>query len=190
MRYSETGELQLVGLLPRIKELTFASRLFDERLKELSKILEDLHQPEPTNATYQAQKRCVDARRDEKIRLENVTLRYKAEALERVTLAERSIKHSQFAQEVRERRDDHHSRLNRDFSRIQRERRQWKAQESHYIYDFKPERQEQILNQRSYNKEVSLLSGIARHSGFPAAPDLDGAGKSDVGDDLIRMQVR
>lgn len=164
-------------------------RIFDEKNNELTKIEEDLRLAEPTNLLYLRQIQAVHARCEEKIQHEDCMLRYKSEALQRVTLAERAIAHSQYAQEVREARDRHLIELNKTFCRIQRERRQWKAVEPHYTRSFNPNRAEQIANQRSYNKEVSLLSGIARHAGFPAAPELEGATSGDVESDLRKMNV-
>lgn len=112
------------------------------------------------------------------------------EALERTTLAERSICHSKFAQDIRDIRDEHLSQLNETFMKIQRERRQSSHKETHYTHTFDPKRSHQITQQRSYNKEVSLLSGIAKYNGFPGAPELEGASASDVEGDLKRMNVR
>ena len=79
--------------------------------------------------------------------------------------------------------------MNTYMCQLQRERRQGRAKEDHYLYQFNPKRAVQIANQRAYNKEVSLLSGLARYEGFPAAPSLAGARQTDVDEDLKRMKV-
>jgi hypothetical protein len=45
------------------------------------------------------------------------------------------------------------------------------------------------LNQTAYNKEVSILSGIAKYVGFPAAPDVQGVNKSELDEDFEKMGV-
>jgi len=132
---------------------------------------------------------CIDSRRDEKIQLEQVNLRYKVQDLETRTLANRSQLHSQYFQSVREIREEHIYKLNEHFSAIQRERRHLKGKETQFIYDFNPKRSVQIMQQRAYNKEVSLLSGIARYVGFPAAPDIQGPSNEDIESDLRAMKV-
>lgn len=80
-------------------------------------------------------------------------------------------------------------KLNEHFSAIQRERRHLKGKETQFVYNFNPKRSVQVTQQRAYNKEVSLLSGIARYVGFPAAPEIQGPSKEDVEADLRAMKV-
>ena len=51
-------------------------------------------------------------------------------------------------------------------------------------------RSAQISQQIAYNTEVSVLAGIAKYVGFPAAPDINGANKTDLDDDFKSMGVR
>ena len=165
------------------------SRLFDERLELLSAELDTLKRANTQHPTYLAMRQTIDARRDEKIAVERVGLEYRQKELERRTQAERAIRHGQYFQEVRELREYHCERLNENYTRIQRERRQWKAKEPHFIPLFNPKRSSQIRYQQAYNKEVSLLSGIARHVGFPAAPDIRSAKASEIDEDMQKMKV-
>ena len=167
----------------------FRDKLFDERLEQLSLEIESLQQPNTQHPDFLAKRRCIDERRDRKIALEETAYRYKQGALERKAIAERAISHSQYMQEVREIRESAMDQANAYFSRLQRERRQWKSRESHYIYQFNPKRSQQLNNQKAYNKEVSLLSGLARHQGFPAAPELAAASAVDIENDLRRIKV-
>lgn len=132
---------------------------------------------------------CIDSRRDEKIHLEQVNLHYKVQALETVALADRSQLHSQYFQTVREVRESHIYKLNEHFSAIQKERRHLKGKETQFVYNFNPKRSVQVTQQRAYNKEVSLLSGMARYVGFPAAPEIQGPSNEDIEDDLRAMKV-
>lgn len=134
-------------------------------------------------------RQCLDARRDEKIELEKINLRYKIETLKVTTLAERAAMNSQFFQEIREARESHLEKLNERTSSLHKERKSLFAKDPHFSYAFEPRRSRQILAQTAYNKEVSILSGIARHVGFPAAPEMNGVRASDIEDDLKAMKV-
>jgi len=151
--------------------------------------LEQLTQPNPTHPEYLAMRQCIDQRRDEKIDLEKVILKYKIQALEIRTLANRSQLHSQYYQTAREIRETHLYKLNERFSTIQRERRHLKGKETQFSYNFNPKRSVQVAQQRAYNTEVSILSGMARHVGFPAAPEIQGLSNEDIEADLRAMKV-
>lgn len=43
------------------------------------------------------------------------------------------------------------------------------------------------MQQSAYNREVSVLSGVAKHVGFPAAPEMEGARPSEVDSDMQAM---
>jgi hypothetical protein len=55
---------------------------------------------------------------------------------------------------------------------------------------FPQRRSEQIKKQTEYNLEVSILSGVAKYVGFPAAPAIAAAIPSELEDDLQKMGVR
>ena len=57
------------------------------------------------------------------------------------------------------------------------------------MYHFQPKRSDQIRRQAAYNKEVSLLSGIAKYVGFPAAPEIKGLKPAEIEGDLREMGV-
>jgi hypothetical protein len=136
-----------------------------------------------------AQLRCIDDYRDEKIRVETVNLRYKREALAIKTVAERTQLHSQFFQDVRKEKDDALEECYRNLYRLQKDRRRWGSDETNYNYLYTPKRSQQIQQQASYNLEVSILSGIAKHVGFPAAPDINGLPVADIESDFQAMTV-
>ena len=151
---------------------------------------ESLKNPSTTHPFFLEMRHAIDVRRDEKIRLENVLYDYKIKALEQTTIAERTIIHSQSFQSVRDLREKHMASLNEQFAAIQRDRKQKRDTEVQYSHLFNSRRSDQIRNQQAYNKEVSLLSGIAKHKGFPSAPELSAATPSDIEEDLRRMRVR
>jgi hypothetical protein len=132
----------------------------------------------------------VDERRDEKIKLENVVLKYKIRALNARFVAERTQIQSQYFQTVRDLREDGLERISSHIYRIQRERRNIGEDDREYFIRFNPKRSEQVKNQTAYNQEVSILSGVAKYVGFPAAPDLHGAREDEVAEDFKERKVR
>ena len=46
-----------------------------------------------------------------------------------------------------------------------------------------------VAQQTAYNTEVSILSGMAKHVGFPAAPEIMGATQSEIEEDLKSLGV-
>lgn len=134
--------------------------------------------------------KCLVTRRNEKIELEKTSLKLKTGALQKVTMAERAIANSQYFQEIREIRDKSLSTLNQRSCALHKERKTLFAQDPHYVYTFEPRRSRQVAAQAAYNKEVSLLAGIARHRGFPAAPEMPGVSVADAEGDIRAMKVR
>jgi hypothetical protein len=57
------------------------------------------------------------------------------------------------------------------------------------VHRFPTRRSQQVAQQTAYNTEVSILAGIAKHVGFPAAPDVAGARPSEIEDDFQIMGV-
>lgn len=173
---------QYVGLTP-------LPRLHEERLAALDAELRLLNEPLCTHPDFLAQRQCIDARRDEKIQLERLTARLKQECLERTVVARRAQVHCQYFQEARQIREDCVTQLNEMYCKIQSERPQTKSKEPHFIYNLPAKRSQRIAYQTAYNKEVSVLSGIAKHIGFPAAPEIVGARPSEMEEDLRAMGI-
>ena len=167
----------------------FHSRLFDDRLAQYNEELNQLAQPNPVHSEYLAMMECVDQRRDEKIEYEQTLLKYKIQALERKSIAERAQIHSQYMQMAREVRDRVLEQISKEWYQIQRERRSWDGDLPCYMYKYPSKRSQQITQQMAYNSEVSVLSGIAKYIGFPAAPEITGARSNEIDDDLKRMGV-
>ena len=137
--------------------------------------------------------RCLDQRRDEKIHHEEVLLDYKIKALETKSVAERSQLHSQYFQTVRAVRERKLEEVGEQWYQIQRDRRGCEGtgnNVSDFTYKFPTRRSQQITQQTAYNLEVSILSGVAKYVGFPAAPSISGARSSEIEDDLQSMGVR
>ena len=143
-----------------------------------------LGQTSPSHPEYLAQKEIVDRHRDEKIDYEETLFKYKLIALQKKSIAEKAQIHSQYMQSVREIRDRNLEQLNREWYQVQRERRSCENSEPEYAYKFSTRRSQQIRQQTAYNNEVSILSGVAKYVGFPAAPDIMKARPKEIEDDL------
>lgn len=132
---------------------------------------------------------CIDARRDEKIRYEDRLLGYDIQAVRVRTVAERNQLHSQYFQACRELKDDAFEIANREYYALQNERRRYGAIDSNKLLHFNPNRPVQVKQQSAYNLEVSILSGMAKYEGFPAAPEMKVIPDADINSDLLAMGV-
>ena len=146
-----------------------------------------LNQPVPNHPEFLAQKDIIDRYRDEKVDYEETLFKYKLIALQRKSIAEKAQIHSQYMQTVREIRDRNLEQLNQEWYQIQRERRICEDNVPDYMYKFTTRRSQQIRQQTAYNTEVSILSGVAKYVGFPAAPDINGARPKEIDDDFAAI---
>lgn len=167
----------------------FRDKLYDEKISQLNLELSQLSEPQTTHPELVKQFECVNKYRDEKQETEQKLLVFKVGALKRKSVAERSQIHSAYFQTVRDVRERHMERMSEHFYRIQRERFKSNQVTSTYTIPFPDKRIQQVTQQTAYNKEVSILSGVAKHVGFPAAPDLLAAKTTDLEGDLREMGV-
>jgi hypothetical protein len=165
------------------------TRLYDERIAALNSELAQLSGPNPTHPELLRQVQCVQQYRDERWDIEQKLLVFKIGALKRKSVAERSQIHSAYFQTIREVRERHLEKASEHFYRIQRDR--FKTDESipNYSVPFPTRRSLQITQQTAYNKEVSVLSGVAKYIGFPAAPDIASARPAELDEDMGKMGV-
>ncbi|KAI1460322.1 Sds3-like-domain-containing protein [Annulohypoxylon moriforme] len=166
---------------------TFRDRLYEERLEALNREEAMLRSDNPTHPEYLAMMECIDARRDERIRVANRELELQKEALDRWAVARRSQIHSQYFQSVRESRETILAELGQQWYDIQHERRKQANNVPEFGLRFPSDPTQRIKNALAYNKEVSILSGIAKHEGMPAAPDMKGATMQELDDDFEAM---
>ena len=148
-----------------------------------------LAEPNATHPELLGMKEVLEQRRDEKIQYENTLLKYKLGALQNKSKAEKAQVHGQYMQSVREIRDRNLEQANKEWYQIHKERRNREDDIPEYMYQFPTRRSQQISHQTAHNKEISLLSGIAKHRGFPAAPEICGAKADEIDDDLEKMGV-
>ena len=164
-------------------------RLYDERIAAINHELAQLSESTPTHSELIKQVEAVRKYRDDKFDYEQKLLVYKVGALKTKSVAERAQIHSAYFQEVRDVRERHLERLSEHFYRIQRERFKTETTTPNYSVPFATRRSKQIIQQTAYNKEVSILSGVAKYVGFPAAPELGQTGQKDLEEDMHKMGV-
>jgi hypothetical protein len=148
-----------------------------------------LKQDPPIHPEYLAMMRCIDARRDEKLRIERRLAELKREALQRCAVARRSQILSQFYQDVRGIREKKLELLGKQWYEIQHDRRGYGSNVEDYTLKYPARRSDQLKQQYAYNTEVSILSGIAKYRGFPAAPPMAPATASELEEDFKKMGV-
>ncbi|KAI0484897.1 Sds3-like-domain-containing protein [Xylariaceae sp. FL0804] len=176
---------QLSGIEKRFA--TFRERLYEERLQQLNQEEAMLRAATPTHPEYLAMMQCVDARRDEKLRAAQRELDLSMESLGRWAVAKRAQVHSQFFQSVREYRERILAELGQHWYDIQHERRKNANTVPEFGLRFPPNESQRLRNALAYNKEVSILSGVAKYEGMPAAPEMRSASAQDLDDDFDAM---
>lgn len=145
--------------------------------------------PNPTHPEYLRQIECVQRYRDAKIKYEQNLYRYRMKSLIHKGLAERTQAHSTYYQRIRDARERHSSAVSKQFYAIQHDRFKTDELSPHHIIAFPTRRSQQIAHQTAYNQEVSIMAGVAKYVGFPAAPSLLGARPAELDDDLEKMGV-
>lgn len=143
----------------------------------------------PTYPEYLRQIECVQQHQDFKIKYEETLYRYRVKALVNKSLAERAQIHSTYFQRIRDIREKYSSAVSKQFYAIQHDRFKTDELSPHHIIPFPTRRSQQIAHQTAYNHEVSVMAGVAKYVGFPAAPTLLGARPSELEDDLEKMGV-
>lgn len=161
----------------------------DEQIAQCERELEMLKQPNCTHPEYLAMIQCIDDRRAEKVDTAKQLMKHKLLCLERQTIAQRHQLHSQYFQAIRDLREKSLAECNHRIHELQRGRRQFGVDEVEYAIRLPETRLERIRQQRAYNLEVSVLAGVAKYVGFPAAPEIKSARPSEIDDDFRAMKV-
>ena len=168
----------------------FRQRLVNESLASVEHELQLLNQPDCVHPEFLRQVSCIDDRRAKQVREANAFYRYRMQSVRQRTLGERAQLHSQYFQTARELRENMLYELGEDWYGIQKERRQQHQEgEERFLYKLPSTKSARIRQQAKYNQEVSVLSGVAKYVGFPAAPNISGVEGSGLGDDFKAMRV-
>ena len=162
-------------------------RLYDERIAQVTHEEKLLRLATPTHPDYIAMLRCIDARRDERIRIADTQKELGVQSLRTFAVARRSQILGQYYQEARDIREKKIELLGKQWYEVQHDRRAYAGSGTEYTLKFPTRRSTQILHQAAYNKEVSILSGVAKYVGFPAAPPMGAATSSEREADLKEM---
>ena len=134
-------------------------------------------------------KEAIDRHRQQKENYQRTFLKYKLATLQRESVATKHQIQSQYMQTVRELRDRSLDSLNKEFYQVQRERRNGDNDVPDTMYLFSNDRAQQVRQQTAYNAEVSILAGVAKYKGFPAAPELKSVRSGELEEDLRNMGV-
>lgn len=169
--------------------MTIGYRLYEERLAQLDAEEAMLRQDKPTHPEYLAMLQCVDARRDDKLKIEARLTELRLETIQRSAVGKRSQILAQFCQEVREIREKKLEVLGKQWYEIQHDRRGYGSNVEDYAIRFPARKAQQIMHQLAYNTEVSVLSGVAKYVGFPAAPPMAAATPTEVELDFEKINV-
>ncbi|KAI9367359.1 Sds3-like-domain-containing protein [Aspergillus egyptiacus] len=183
-----TSAMDSLAVLER-EFATLRDKIYDERISKLNRELDMLRGSEPTHPELLRQLECVQRYRDAKINYEHTLFQYRLKSLLNKSLAERAQAHSTYFQRVRDIREKHSSAISKQFYSIQHDR--FKTDDvspQHYI-PFPTRRSQQIAHQTAYNQEVSVLAGVSKYVGFPAAPSLPAARQSELEEDLEKMGI-
>lgn len=148
-----------------------------------------LRQDQPTHPEFLAMMNSIEARRDERIRVAEKLREYELQTLKTYAVARRSQILVQYRQEAREIREAKMEQLGKQWHEIQHDRRNYTTGVDEYTLNYPVRRSQQVRNQVAYSNEVSILSGIAKHVGFPAAPSMAQATPSELEDDFEKMGV-
>lgn len=167
-----------------------SASLYQERLEQLNQEEAMLTADTPTHPEYLAMLRCIDERRDERIRVSKLELQLNRDVLKRRAVGERAQIMSQYFQGVRESREMVLEALGKEWYEIQHERRRDANHVPDYGIRFPATKAQSIRQAVAYNKEVSILAGFAKHKGFPAAPTIAGASEDQLDEDLDCIKVK
>lgn len=162
-------------------------RLYEERLDQCQDELAMLQKPSFDHPELLMMKEVIDRRLHQKVEYERTLLKFKLESLQRESIAEKAQIHSQYMQTAGSIRDAALARINKAIYQTQRERRSCETDGSDYMYEYTPKRSQQIVQQTAYNGELSLLSGIAKYVGFPAAPSINKVKETEFDSDRRLM---
>lgn len=165
----------------------FRDRLYDERLEQINREEAMLRQDNPTHPDLLAMMNAVEARRNERIRVAEKLREYELQTLKTYAVARRSQILVQYRQEAREIRESKMEQLGKQWYEIQHDRRNYSTGVPEYTLNYPTRRSQQVQNQVAYSNEVSILSGIAKHVGFPAAPSMAQATPAELEEDFEKM---
>lgn len=191
---SEEDQLRRVSAMESLTALekhfaTLRDKMYDDKITQLNNELDQLSATGPTHTELLKQYECVNKFTEDKQEVEQRRLVYRVESLKKESVGRRSQIHSAYFQTIRDVRERHLENMAEHFYRIQRERFKSTKTTPLYTVPFPDKKLDRVTQQVAYNKEVSILSGVAKYVGFPAAPDLQPTPNTELDADLAKMGV-
>ncbi|KAL4927888.1 uncharacterized protein BDV17DRAFT_282337 [Aspergillus undulatus] len=183
-----TSAMNSLAILER-EFATLRDKIYDERISKINRELDMLKGPNPTHPELLRQLDCIKGYRDAKINYEHTLFQYRLKSLLNKSQAERAQAHSTYFQRARDIREKHSSAISKQFYSIQHDRFKTDDESPQHYVPFPTRRSQQIAHQTAYNQEVSVLSGVAKYVGFPAAPTLSSARPTELDEDLGKMGI-
>ncbi|KAL4944345.1 hypothetical protein BDV06DRAFT_94665 [Aspergillus oleicola] len=183
-----TSAMDSLAILER-EFATLRDKIYDERIFKLNRELDMLKGPNPTHPELLRQLECVKGYRDAKINYEHTLFQYRLKSLLNKSQAERAQAHSTYFQRARDIRERHSSAISKQFYSIQHDRFKTDDVSPQHYVPFPTRRSQQIAHQTAYNQEVSVLAGVSKYVGFPAAPTLSSARPTELDEDLEKMGI-
>ncbi|KAL4911858.1 transcriptional regulatory protein Dep1 [Aspergillus aurantiobrunneus] len=183
-----TSAMDSLAILER-EFATLRDKIYDERISKLDRELDMLRGPDPTHPELLRQLECVKGYRDAKTNYEHTLFQYRLKSLLNKSQAERAQAHSTYFQRIRDIREKHSSAISKQFYSIQHDRFKTDDVNPQHYVPFPTRRSQQIAHQTAYNQEVSVLAGVSKYVGFPAAPLLSSARPTELDEDLEKMGI-
>ncbi|CAN6674873.1 transcriptional regulatory protein Dep1p [Trichomonascus vanleenenianus] len=131
----------------------------------------------------------IEKVRDDKIRLARAQRDYQRRCIDIQTHASRDQLHQQYFKEQADVRASLLLSTTEEWYRVNRERRAMDALVHEYSYRARPDEME-VFYRQDLEHEISLLCGIKREIGFPAAPEVVSASPDELEEDLYALGLR
>lgn len=169
-------------------EIEFArlrSKLYSERLTQIEReieLAETCQHPLLIEKTRQNEQRHSG-------RIDRAQILYESRRSEAEVQfkARKFMAHSQFAQDRQKLRAKLLSKTSAEWFQIHREKRVLDITVPEYGYIISERKSQQIKHRREREAEVSVLAGLKKSVGFPAAPSISIASTKEIESDLIEM---
>ena len=162
--------------------------MYGEAVANINAELASLESDEPSHPEYLAISAAITRRKETRVALARTKFGLQVKNWQTRGSAEQTQCYSQYAQSCRDIRDAILTRASDDWYHIQKSRRAF--EDSIAVVSLASyKRADLVAQQTAYSTEVSILSGIAKYVGFPAAPELPVATTSEIEEDLKSLGV-
>lgn len=162
-------------------------RLYDDRISGLDTELAQLN--DETHPEYTRQLAIIDDYRQQKQDYERKLFAYRLKSLCTKSQVDRVKIHSSCFQSMRDVREKSLDEVAALYYRIQQDRFQNPDAVPTFSIPFPTSHSRQVAQQAAYNDEVSILSGVAKYVGFPAAPAISSTRQSEWEEDFGKMGI-